>query len=81
VALPDWDALAVELPPRALLTRAVLVVLTHATGGPSSAAELADMVWDLPVAHGEAKVRAVLRAEPCFTPASPGRWQLGARRC
>ena len=80
VPVPVWDALAAELPPRALLTRALLVELARATGGPSSAAELAELAWDLPVAHGEATVRAVLRAEPCFAPVSPGRWQLGACR-
>lgn len=77
VPLPDWDAVADELPPRAVLTRALLVQLARAPGGPCSAAELAALLPTLPVAQSETAVRGVLRTEQCFTQVAPGRWQLG----
>jgi predicted nucleic acid-binding protein len=77
VPLPDWDAVADELPARAVLTRALLVQLARAPGGPCSAAELAASLPVLPVAQGDAMVRAVLRTERCFTLVAAGRWQLG----
>lgn len=79
VPLPDWDALATELPSAAVLIRALMVDLARSPGGPSSAAELAERVWELPVPHGTTTVRSVLRSEACFALVSPGRWQLGAQ--
>jgi hypothetical protein len=46
--------------------------------GERSARELRVLLPPLPVASGEAKVRAVLRAHPaCFLQVYAGRWQVG----
>lgn len=60
---------------RGVLTRACVEVLARV--GPMSARQLAERLPSLPVAQGEAKVRASLRNESYFHPLPRGRWQLG----
>jgi hypothetical protein len=74
---PSWETLALTIDERAELLRACLHTLARSTGGDHSAAELAKLLPQLPVAQGEAKVRALLREESCFHEAWKSRWQVG----
>ena len=76
--IPTWQALARELPPEAVLTRAIMHTLARSPRSDRSAAELASRLPELSVPQGEAKVRAALRQHNCFDLAYRGRWQLGA---
>ncbi len=74
---PTWESLAEVCPPEAVLARACLHTLARSPQGDRSARELAGDLPFLPVASGEAKVRAVLRTRDCFFEAWRGRWQVG----
>ncbi len=74
---PTWEALAETSRPEAVLVRACLHTLVRSPQGHRSARELAGDLPLLPVASGEAKVRAVLRTRDCFFEAWRGRWQVG----
>jgi hypothetical protein len=58
---PDWESLAADLPPAAVLGRACLHTLARSPGCARFAAELTTELPYLGVAQGEAKVRQVLR--------------------
>ncbi len=74
---PDWAALAVGLPPAAVLGRACLHTLARSPRCHRSAAELTADLPYLGIAQGEAKVRQVLRHAGPFTEVWRGRWQAG----
>ncbi len=61
--------------PRGVLERASIEIMARLMT--ATAHQLAPRLGTLPVPQGEAKVRAVLRAEACFHPLPRGRWQLG----
>lgn len=76
--IPAWGELAALNGQEATLERACLHTLARSPMTDRSAAELSnDLGVDLPVAHGQAKVRAVLREKICFEPSHRGRWQVG----
>jgi hypothetical protein len=74
---PNWESLAADLPPAAVLGRACLHTLARSPGCARSAAELTAELPYLGVAQGEAKVRQVLRDAGPFTEVWRGRWQAG----
>jgi predicted nucleic acid-binding protein len=79
-ALPDvptWGELAPANPNDDVLGRASLYFLARERRGHLSAHELADQVRPH-VSCSDAKIRAVLRATPCFYEVYRGRWQVGA---
>jgi predicted nucleic acid-binding protein len=75
--VPGWESLADTNPPGAVLGRACIHTLARCAQGERSAEELAEDLPYLNVAHGEAKVREVLRATSSFTEVWRGRWQVG----
>jgi hypothetical protein len=77
-ATPTWESLAQTNCPADVLARACLHTLARLGLSGCSAKEVRSRLPPLPVAHGEAKVREVLRAERYFVEAWAGRWQVGA---
>lgn len=76
--VPDWDELAVTIPPDAALARACLSLLGRSGGSLHSAREVAQMLPDsLAVPRGEAKIRHALREFACFAEPLPGAFQAG----
>ena len=57
-----------------VLERAVLRELARSRRSDLSAAEIARLLRSLPVSHGEARVREVLRSQPTAREVSRGRW-------
>jgi hypothetical protein len=76
--VPAWDALAEQVNPSLVLTRACAHLLARPPRGHQSARELATALPPLRVACGETKVRGVLRSHDCFNEVFFGRYQLGA---
>jgi predicted nucleic acid-binding protein len=74
---PRWEELAAEVPARAVLERACLHTLARSAQSDRSAREVAERLPALPVAQGEAKVRAVLREHGAFHQPYRGRFQVG----
>jgi hypothetical protein len=75
--MPSWPEIAEAHEPLAVLARACVYTLARAKLGNHSAVEVADLIPSLPVAQGPAKVRQVLRSQPCFEEIHRGRWQVG----
>ena len=75
--VPSPAELERELPPDRGLFRACLRTLARSRSSACTARELAALLPALPVAQGEAKVRAILRDSDCFLEVRHGRWQLG----
>jgi predicted nucleic acid-binding protein len=75
--VPTWDELLQTNPHIAVLGRACTYVLAREPRGHLSAQELATKLRSL-LPCADARVRAVLRATPCFVEIYRGRWQLGA---
>lgn len=69
--------LAKECSASEVLTRAVLRQLSCSRQAHLSAAEITRVLPNLPVAHGEGRVREVLRSQRSARQVTPGRWQLG----
>jgi hypothetical protein len=63
--------------PEAVLTRMALHTVARARLGHVSAEQLSEMLRGLDVAHGEKKVREVLRSTPAFEEVYRGRFQVG----
>jgi predicted nucleic acid-binding protein len=76
-AVPLWVDLAESQKPSLVLVRACLHTLARTKYSARSAAELKELLPDISVPQGEAKVREVLRSNGCFTEVYPGRWQVG----
>lgn len=76
--VPSWASLSETNKSSAVLVRGCLRSLAREPEGHCSAAELASKLPRLSVAQGEAKVRASLRAHPCFDQVWPGRWHVGS---
>lgn len=75
-AVPTWAELLETNDADAVLGRACLYYLARESYGHLSAAELAAKIrQQLPCSDG--RVRALLRAMPCFTEVYRGRWQVG----
>lgn len=75
--MPSWPEIAEACDPLAVLARACVYALARAKVSDHSAVEVADLIPPLPVAQGSAKVRQVLRCQPCFKEIYRGRWQVG----
>jgi predicted nucleic acid-binding protein len=76
---PSWDDVANEVGGNRVLMRYSLYELARSPSSDLSAAELRERLpLDDSVPHGEAEVRAVLRAGCCFEQIYPGRFQVGA---
>ena len=75
--MPSWPETAEACDPLAVLARACVYALARAKVSDHSAVEVADLIPPLPVAQGSAKVRQVLRCQPCFKEIYRGRWQVG----
>jgi predicted nucleic acid-binding protein len=75
---PSWAELGAAVAAENVLLRACLRCLARSQRSGGSAVELAERLPALPVAQGQAKVRALLRSQPCFIEVSRGRWQLGS---
>jgi len=74
--VPTWADLFETNDPDAVLGRACLYYLARESYGHMSAAELAAKIGQqVPCSDG--RVRALLRATPCFTEVYRGRWQVG----
>lgn len=74
---PSWSEMAEARNQNAVLTRACANALARARVGDHSAVEAGNLIHPLPVAHGPAKVRQVLRSQACFEEVYRGRWQVG----
>ena len=75
--VPSLVELGRELSPDRVLFRACLRALARSRSSACTVRELAALRPVLPVAQGEAKVRAILRESDCFLEVRHGRWQLG----
>lgn len=75
--VPSLVELGRELSPDRVLFRACLRALARSRSSACTVRELAALRPALPVAQGEAKVRAILRESDCFLEVRHGRWQLG----
>jgi predicted nucleic acid-binding protein len=76
---PSWEDVTNEVGGNRALMRHALYHLARSPSSDLSAAELRERLrLDDSVPHGEAKVRAVLRAGCCFEQIYPGRFQVGA---
>jgi hypothetical protein len=73
---PTWTDLLETNDPDAVLGRACLYYLARDSYGHMSAAELAAKIRQQ-VPRSDGRVRALLRATPCFTEVGRGRWQVG----
>lgn len=76
-ALPMWDELTGTNGRRAVLARACLSTLAHASSSNMSASELAEALPALHVGQDEQLVRETLRSHACFSQPFVGRWQVG----
>lgn len=74
--VPTWADLLETNDRDAVVGRACLYYLARESHGHLSAAELAAKIRQQ-VACSDGRVRALLRATPCFTEVCPGRWQVG----
>lgn len=74
---PSWGELSESKESGSVLVRSCLHTLARTKYSDRSAAELTELLPDLPVAQGEVKVREVLRSHRCFTEVYRGRWQVG----
>ncbi|MHB8465516.1 MAG: PIN domain-containing protein [Acidimicrobiales bacterium] len=78
VKAPEWDELASLIAPQELLARACIYTLARPGMSDQSAQSLTRFLPPLGVPHGEAKVRAILRARGYyFSQPWAGRFQLG----
>jgi len=74
---PTPEDLAEGMPAQALLTRASMHCLARSRSGHMSAEQLSHTLYLPGVAHGEGRIREVLRACPAFEQIYRGRFQLG----
>lgn len=75
-SVPNWAQLIDTNDPDAVLGRACVYYLACDVVGHLSAAELAAKIQQQ-IPCSDARVRALLRAAPCFREVYRGRWQLG----
>ena len=74
---PAWEELAVANGDKATLTRACLYTLCRSRTSHRSAVELSSALPTFGAGHGQAKVRAALRASVLVSETWRGRWQVG----